>query len=163
MKCNQIQDLILTDYLDGQLDEKKGAIIEKHLTVCACCRELVDATRKGVLAPFSTVKGIEPPGFLWERIKDAIITEQQSNRYYQPWVEKVRKWVFLPRIAVVAPIVTILILIGVMMPLKVTHQQNTQTKVQEQVAYLAFLTEETSTEVLSGSNGFGTLLEEYFL
>ena len=34
MKCEYVKELILTDYLDGQLGKEQKTQIEKHLTIC---------------------------------------------------------------------------------------------------------------------------------
>ncbi len=38
MNCNQIRDIIATDYIDNELDEGTLSMIEAHVRSCATCR-----------------------------------------------------------------------------------------------------------------------------
>ena len=39
MKCEDVQELIFTDYLDGQLGKEQETQVEEHLAICGDCKE----------------------------------------------------------------------------------------------------------------------------
>jgi len=68
-------DAAITDYIDGTLDVRECAEIDRHLESCAACRRLVEDCReiKGVAANLDLR---EPPVRSWTRIERAIKLEQ---------------------------------------------------------------------------------------
>src|SRR5688572_9236532 len=64
----------LTDYIDGALDTRERAEIDRHLESCVACRRLVDDSReiKGVAA---SLELREPPIRSWMRLERAIKLE----------------------------------------------------------------------------------------
>ena len=52
MKCKKIQEIILTDYLDGQLDEKQRSSLGRHLAECKSCKEFSTYAVKNIAGLF---------------------------------------------------------------------------------------------------------------
>ena len=80
MRCERMQELLLTDYIDGELDEKLRRDVDEHVHLCASCRELKrailersDQTRKAAVVE-------EPPAYVWERLKAKILAEPVARR-----------------------------------------------------------------------------------
>ncbi len=79
MKCEYVKELILTDYLDGQLEKEQKAQIEKHLTICKGCKEYELLTRTAVVEPFDNLEKQSPPEATWHNIRVQIEKEKQAT------------------------------------------------------------------------------------
>jgi len=71
-------DAAITDYIDGTLDVRERAEIDRHLESCAACRRLVEDFReiKGVAASLDLR---EPPVRSWTRLERAIKLEERPT------------------------------------------------------------------------------------
>jgi anti-sigma factor RsiW len=71
-------DAAITDYIDGTLDVRERAEIDRHLESCAPCRRLVEDFReiKGVAASLDLR---EPPVRSWTRLERAIKLEERPS------------------------------------------------------------------------------------
>ena len=72
MKCEKIQELILMDYLDGEMGAEQLEQVEKHLTACAHCREFETMAKQTVFEPFMNVERVSSPESVWYQIKKTI-------------------------------------------------------------------------------------------
>ncbi len=79
MKCNKFRDLIITDYVDGELDEQGKQEVERHLQGCAGCREFAAAVSTLALDPLRKTVSAEPPAFLWTRIQSRLEQDHQRK------------------------------------------------------------------------------------
>ncbi|RME44812.1 MAG: hypothetical protein D6796_11315 [Caldilineae bacterium] len=67
----------LSDYLDGDLEDRLCAELEKHLAGCEDCRVLVDTTRKTLVLVQRRYRQTSLPlpdevsARLWQRLKEA--------------------------------------------------------------------------------------------
>ena len=81
-------DAAITDYIDGALDVRERAEIDRHLESCAACRRLVEDFReiKGVAA---SLELREPPVRSWTRLERAIKLEERpaAARRSPAWAE----------------------------------------------------------------------------
>ena len=75
MKCNNFRDIIITDYVDGELDEQGKQEIGRHLQDCPACRAFAAAVRSMAVDPLRQTAPEETPPFLWTRIQSRL--EQQ--------------------------------------------------------------------------------------
>ena len=46
MTCRRIQELLVTDYIDGQADAAARKAVDGHLEACPSCREFREAVQK---------------------------------------------------------------------------------------------------------------------
>ncbi len=88
MNCKNVEDFILTDYLDGQMDEEQKRRIGKHLASCVHCREYELAARKTVITPFNNSEKVNPPAELWYKIKEQIEEEEQQEAVEVGWEQE---------------------------------------------------------------------------
>ncbi|MBI3406159.1 MAG: zf-HC2 domain-containing protein [Acidobacteria bacterium] len=70
MKC---KDIIreLSDYLDGELDQKLVAEVQRHMEHCEDCRVVVDTTRKTIRL-FCNSEPAELPSEVHDRLHRAL-------------------------------------------------------------------------------------------
>jgi len=79
MRCERIQELILTDYMDKELGEKLTREIDGHIRSCAACREFKRVAEKKTVQPFKAVQSVEAPSYIWERVKQKIAAESAGR------------------------------------------------------------------------------------
>lgn len=79
MRCNKFRDIIITDYVDGELDAQGQQEIERHLQECAGCREFAAAVSALSVTPLRETAPEEPPAFLWTRIQNRLGQDQQRK------------------------------------------------------------------------------------
>jgi anti-sigma factor RsiW len=84
MKCNKYRDIIITDYADGELDEREKQEIDRHLQDCAACRAFAAAVSAVTIEPLRKTTPEEPPAFLWTRIQSRL--EQEPARGGIKWL-----------------------------------------------------------------------------
>jgi predicted anti-sigma-YlaC factor YlaD len=70
MNCRKVQSIIITDYLDAELDEKSRATIEQHLAGCPACRSYKQRLLTRVAEPLRQAARMEPPAELWLQIRN---------------------------------------------------------------------------------------------
>lgn len=75
MRCEQAQELILTDYTDGQLDEALRREVAGHIKDCSVCREFEATVRAKAVEPLRGAEKPEAPAYLWSRIRQRIEAE----------------------------------------------------------------------------------------
>src|SRR5438046_9925963 len=61
-------DLVINDYVDDALDRDARTEVERHLTSCGTCRQLVDDLRD-VRQRAGALEPIAPPVRAWKRIE----------------------------------------------------------------------------------------------
>lgn len=79
MHCEQIKTL-LTDYLDGSIDQAMRQLIDSHLQNCAGCQRELNALRI-LWSELPQLPPVDPPAFLHERIMSRV--EAQQTRQTQ--------------------------------------------------------------------------------
>ena len=78
MKCDQCKELILTDYIDGQIAAEQKKSLEEHLQTCASCHEYAQKVMAELVVPFNDLERVEPPAALWENIKAELAEEPEE-------------------------------------------------------------------------------------
>ena len=164
MKCHEWQDLILTDYLDGQLGKEHTAQLEEHLSGCQECQEFVTSARKAVIEPFEHAQKAEPSETVWHNIKKAINEEQECGESVSVW-ERIKEVIFILRPAMAFATV-IIVLLAATVTFDRYYQQFQAAKViaiQNQANDINYALDELAA--YSEENNFyeTTGIEEYFL
>ncbi len=78
MRCKKIQELLKSDYLDGESGQRETRDIEDHLAQCLQCREL-EKELSGQRSIFQNSQRQEPPERLWQNIRAAIVAERLNQ------------------------------------------------------------------------------------
>lgn len=78
MRCKKIRKMILTDYIDRELDTRNYEEIESHLASCEGCRKVKEEAL-GVTASLRYSARLDPPETLWVGIKEAIEEENAAK------------------------------------------------------------------------------------
>jgi len=168
MKCKNIQDLILTDYLDNEMDLQNKKKIEAHLSECQECLQYASFVQKNTVEPFNEAQRHYPPQSVWQNIKKAIEEGQKENEFVltepQNYWKKMRNFFPLPQqIFALGGVLAVLVMVVLINNYAVKKGAMVQRDEQNQVEYLASLAGDFSEVSLDEKGDYGTVLEQYFL
>jgi len=166
LNCKNIQEIILTDYIDGHVRDKQKELIDQHLAYCTVCKELLVSIKKQVIYPFNTIRRVVPDESLWVQIKQTIQEEERQLlvRNLSPnfW-EKLRSAVYIPRPAVaLGTIMTMIFMIGTAGQFFI-NSQSIKINGQDQVQYISSLIDEPVDLPNNNGNDVQSPIEKYFL
>ena len=159
-KCKEILDLILTDYVDGEVDQKIKSEIDAHLLMCADCRRLAQEVARNLVVPFGRVARETPPDHLWKSIEEKIGEENRSSVGVKKIFDRFIESLSFPRLAPALASFVVLILVGSTV---VHNMQIKQAIEKEQSEYLANLLDPAGASQEADNNGSQTPIEKYFL
>jgi predicted anti-sigma-YlaC factor YlaD len=161
-QCKKIQELLKTDYLDGEVSPKEEQFIKEHLKQCPECSGLEKELQVHRML-FQGVKRKQVPERIWYNIRDAIVTQrlnQEEVALSRGILERLRDFIFTRR-----PVFALTTSLSVIILLAVIATTFIQSKVS--------LSKQNAAESivgysLNGENGYvlydlGTSIEEYFL
>lgn len=161
MRCEKIQELLKSDYLDAEINKAQEEYIREHLKSCPECSKLRQELQQQRLI-FRQAKQAQAPQRLWQNIREKIIAEQ-LKRQKSPaagFLQSLKRslWMPPPVFAIsgaVAVIVFVTLIAGGII-------QKKQSPGREEFIEIA------AAYDLNGENddvlyNFGTNIEEYFL
>ncbi len=163
MNCKNIQDKILTDYLDGAMTEKQSNLMEEHIIHCAECRAFEAAARKTVAEPFEHALLEKTPDAVWLNIKESI--EQGPQKNVSPLIKLIESWkqIFtfsFPRYVLASAALVFLIAVFIMPVLRGNQIKIAQEQNEDLMYFESILLVEDFND---NSNGYETDIEQYFL
>ena len=155
MDCGKIKELILTGYVDNEIDGREKARLEAHCALCPGCKEYLEAVKTSAVTPFEGAPRREPPAFIWYRVKDAIMAEQRDKaRRFIP--------VRVPALAM-ATIMGVTLVVVSVTALRFHAGKVAEAEREEQIEYAAYSMEAPANGFLNNEGGLGTSVENYFL
>ncbi len=155
--CNNIKDIILTDYVDNEIDTSVKVQVEKHLQGCLSCQAFAREVKAQLVVPLQQATRQEVPSQMWNNIQNQIIQQQQSS---EGLLVKLQSWLSLPRL--VPTLVSLAMVVIVTSTLFFDDQKVKQARDQEIGSYLTYVMD--SQESSAGeNNNLGTSIESYFL
>ncbi len=95
MQCNQVQDILLTDYSDREIAPWKKQEIDRHLAQCSGCRELYEQIQ-GLRIELKKDRSDFPPSRVWERIRARIEGQRLAVPERIPWFQRLFERIRLP-------------------------------------------------------------------
>ena len=163
MNCKHIQELIITDYVDGQGSEAVQKQVQAHLAACAECRAFEQAVRAKAVQPFSAAEHEQPPHQVWQNIKVAI---QQAPVQPQPsWFERawnvVRENVVVRRPAyALVPVMTLVLLVTLYFQSPYHRQALVSDYLGQKATFMVAMSGSVNGD-LDNVASFNTAIEEY--
>ncbi|MBI4753334.1 zf-HC2 domain-containing protein [Candidatus Desantisbacteria bacterium] len=150
MNCKKIQKLLITDYLDGELDSGVISRIEQHMADCIHCRQFEQR-----IVPFNGIRHIEPPARVWGSICEKITTEQMlpQGSWFEYLLEQLREFLLIHRRLAFATATAFTIMIIALMSIQ--GQIKTDT--------VGMVAEDFGLWVDEENGAIGIAIEEYFL
>lgn len=70
MRCHHARKMV-SEYVDGGLDERRAADLERHLAVCPDCRDLLKDFR-GIVREARSLETVAPPEAAWTKVRAAV-------------------------------------------------------------------------------------------
>ncbi len=156
-KCEAIRDLILTDYIDGELDKAAAGQLEGHLQDCRDCRAFLKEVKAGAALPFVKAQPQPVPAQLWDSIRQNIENEGQAPGLMEGFINGFKGLFVFPRLVPVLASLVVMLLAGSM---ELNTIQVRQAQAKEQGEYLVALMSPSSQ---GDNNDAGTPIEHYFL
>jgi predicted anti-sigma-YlaC factor YlaD len=106
MNCKQIKEILITDYIDNELNGEQLMAIDKHLSACVACRQFKQELLVNTINPFKNAVNIAPPAYIWNNIRTTI-AERQSNRSTLP--SFFTRLISFPRVSIAAAVMALMI------------------------------------------------------
>ena len=157
--CKKFKDLILTDYIDGEIDKLSKQHIEDHLHFCSKCRLFIEEIEKNVVGPLKKIKPEKVPPQVWSSIEEKIKQKEYFPNPVAEFIQQLMEIFSLPQRAPVLGMLVLLVLGGLM----VHHLQIQQAKEKEQGEYMISLIDTTEDSAEAENNDSETSIEKYFL
>ncbi len=168
MKCEDVKELILTDYLDEQLGKEQKAQIEKHLAICSDCSDYELLTKTAVVDPFNNAERHKPPEAAWYKIREQIEKEklplQEPTNSFADLVRMIKSFFYIPKPALVATTIAALILVTItVIRFQPDDQKIVKVSPEKQIECITYLISVFDQETVNGNDDLGTSIEELFL
>lgn len=160
MNCERIQELILTDYLDGVLENNVRKELETHLANCPQCLDFAKVARKTAFESFEGASKAVPPVHVWASIEERLQENYAPSHTEAPsWLENLKSLFSLPRPALaLAAVLVLFIIAGTIDQIK----PRTQALSQSSVEYIVSLVDSAADDQ-AHDDDFGTNVEQVFL
>ncbi len=161
MKCDKIQEILKTDYLDGRLDIRQKEEIDKHLAACPHCRKLAEEL-KSQNALFSNIGKQEVPERVWHNIRETILAENSNQEpvAISGIFQRLKELIFAPRpVFALASAFAVVMLILVFTGISIHKQQVVLDANNEEIAVDYGFNGDSSDNIYD----LGTSIEQYFL
>lgn len=159
-QCKKFQDLILTDYVDNELDQKGRQEVEAHLVSCSACRLFEKRVKDKLSLPLREVKHEPLPDDLWPQIKEKIVKKPEVFSGLTGLLDLLYSPFFYRRLVPAVAGIMIAFLAGSMV--FYTHQVRV-AKENEQGSYLVSLFEVSGSQEYGNEGSSVNPIEEYFL
>ena len=165
MKCKKIREIILTDYIDGQLNEKQRSSLGRHLAECKGCGKFFIYVMKNIAGLFTNTERLVPSEIVWRRIKGNIETEVANKpTFITGFFERLKGTLYIPKPATIfVTALTFILVASLALALYIGNQNklnyNNQKTIQDNDYYEELFSDAYTTK----DAGFGTAMEENFL
>lgn len=159
-KCKEIQDLVLMDYVDGQLDIAIKDQLERHLSTCSSCQNFAQEVKQHLIMPFENSDRQQVPLKLWSAIQEKIYQEQSSK---QGVLENIKQWLNSLTLPQLVPALVSFTMVFFVTSTIFINQQIKQATDQEEGSYVAYVLASEATMSQGDSEDLGTPIEKYFL
>ena len=166
MTCKHVKELILTDYLDGELDGQRMVQIGQHLASCAVCRKFLTETQKIAVEPFLNAKtGFPSQEKVWQNIRERVEQKQSRSNPFVDFVTNLKQTFTLPKPAffLLSSIIVILVVSIYLRPLNHTDVIQSISFVQNHDTDLSYAVSDFLDEENNDNMDYGTTIEKYFL
>ena len=163
MNCKKAQELMLTDYLDGEMNEKRKAFLEGHLKSCQKCKEFSLIAKKVGTELFLGAERANVPEYLWRRVRETVLAEGKKRRAFTATLlGKLKAILYMPKPAL-AIITVVILLIAIGTVTKINNNAAINAVSLSQAEYFDYLTTDAVDSPMNGSGSFGTPIEKYFM
>ncbi|MFC1594166.1 zf-HC2 domain-containing protein [Candidatus Omnitrophota bacterium] len=165
MNCKRIQELLMTDYIDGEMTQEQERQFKGHLHMCEACKQFEASLQEKAKEPFQGVEKVVPSESLWYRVQDTIEAEKSSRSIFSGVFDSMPDFLSGRKPAfAVATLAAIIFAAVVLIRLPFNGRESTAIYLAEQAEFLSYLSGENGVYngdfYLSDSDA---AIEEYFL
>ena len=157
--CDQIRSVLLTDYIDNELDKNARKKIEEHLAACPECRQIVGPARDDISVISNAGARKKIPSDLWQAVVKGIEDEKRVKNPAMDFVRGITQIFTVPRLV---PALAGMILLVLSVSFFLYTRQVSRNGGNESFEYVAGLFANTSPAA-TDNGALGTPIEEYFL
>jgi len=166
MRCDEIRDLILTDYMDTQMPRDQREAIEKHLSSCENCFDLALNVRKLTVQPFfGAQRNRISKDAVWKKVRAQIEAEHAPTVRTNPIGEllnRLKENFYIPKPAFALGLVIVVLLgVKIFFIAPKAEFQYVRQIVNQQEQFVGGDIFDMASDDSNGS--YGTDIEEYFL
>ncbi|MFO7667674.1 MAG: anti-sigma factor, partial [Desulfobacterales bacterium] len=86
MNCSRIKELF-SEYMDGQLDKEREALVKDHLLLCGDCRDEFESM-KAVVRELGLLDTVKAP--------DSFLADLHGRMEKDSWLQKIKSFFFIP-------------------------------------------------------------------
>ena len=159
MRCKDVQDLIMTDYIDNEATPPVRRQIEDHCASCPGCGAVLRSVQS-LSAPLRNTAPVMPPAALWERIQVSVSEPARPAGLLHALLGRWQLWV--PAVSLAAAAAVIVALFVFEKP-AASGSKSADLAQEEYTALLTYVTGEGDKSFNGGYSEFGTTVEEYLL
>ena len=159
-KCDYFKELILTGFIDGQLDKNTAGSVESHLLDCRDCRAFFKEVKHTVVEPIKQVPSKLVPVELWDAIKQGI---EQENAVVSPWADLMNTLKGLISFPRMVPVFVSLVLMFLVVSVTLNRMQYQQAQDKDIGTYLVSMLSFKEEVAQTDSKDRATPIEHYFL
>ena len=165
MKCKKIQEIILTDYVDGQLDEKQRSLLSRHLAECQGCEKFFIYVMKNIAGVFTNAERLVPSEIVWRRIKGSIEAEETNKPgVVIGFLKRLKGTIYIPKpVTIFVTALTFILVASLVLALYIGNQNKLNYNSQKTIQSTDYYEELFSDAYTTKDTGFGTAIEENFL
>ena len=158
--CGHIRSILLTDYIDGELDNNKKKAVEEHITNCPACGRLVAMVREDMSVISGAAAKKKAPPHIWRSIVDKIDSERNASNPAADLLRALTARLTLPGLASAFAGVILIVLSASFF---IYTQYIRQGYGNENLNYVSELFTNAGSAAATEHEGLGTPIEEYFL
>ena len=164
MKCKEIKELLMADYIDGEVSEVLKKEVQGHLNTCSECRQFEHVLRKTAIEPFKRAGQIQPPDAVWNQIRETIAKGEEQAEGFLVGLRDRLHAIFSARksVFVVATVMIIILVTIVFTRLPFNSQEGVSGYLEEQAEFLAYLDGDATGFFDKDYIDLGTSIEECF-
>jgi anti-sigma factor RsiW len=165
MNCKKAKELILTDYIDNEMGAAQKERLGAHLDDCPGCKVFFETVEHTVVRPFAGAKRVEPPEFIWQEIKGAIMSEQREKPCsFLCVLGRLESFLhgFRPALAL-STIAALALIAAIAVTLKLNRNEVAMSGRERLYEYSEYSIEYSGGAIAESNDGFGTTVEEFFL
>lgn len=141
MRCEEIRSLLMTDYIDGELDPGKETLVKEHLAACSACRVFEENVRAITVAPFKEAKVAAPPERVWREIERRISKKPAPYSISEKLRDIFEAIFVLPRMRVAVATITAAVMIFALIGYqRYAKERSLDIYIEEEVSFLSQLT-----------------------
>lgn len=166
MNCNKIQNLIATDYIDGEIDIKTKTFIDTHLKSCERCKVFYANLTRIAVEPFKVITQSNPPKEIWSGVESAIRQNKEKENILIILKDNLQALFYIPKPAYVfATAMAVVLCVGVLAKIYIGKQELPQAHLYEEGEEFAYIINGAQGSELTSDTdiGFDTAIEKYFM